>query len=64
MQAKLDATAKSPKNAAKTVPTLQNQGGKILLTLASNFGFFEKIATKRRTAWRKRASQLLRTDDG
>jgi hypothetical protein len=30
-----DATAKSPKNAAKTVPTLQNRGGKVLLTLAS-----------------------------
>ena len=31
----LDATVKSPKNAAKTTPTLQNRGGKILLTLAS-----------------------------
>ena len=31
----LDATAKSPKNAAKTTPTLHNRGGKVLLTLAS-----------------------------
>ena len=30
-----DATVKSPKNVAKTTPTLQNQVGKILLTLAS-----------------------------
>ena len=33
----LDATAKSLKNAAKTMSTLQNQVGKILLTLASYF---------------------------
>ena len=32
---KLDATAKSPKNAAKTTATLQIRGGKVLLTLAS-----------------------------
>ena len=31
----IDATAKSPKNAAKTTATLQNQVGKVLLTLAS-----------------------------
>jgi len=31
----IDATAKSPKNVAKTTPMLQNQGGKELLTLAS-----------------------------
>ena len=31
----LDVTAKSPKNAAKTTATLQNQVGKVLLTLAS-----------------------------
>jgi hypothetical protein len=30
-----DATAKSPKNGAKTTPTFQNQVGKELLTLAS-----------------------------
>jgi len=30
-----DATAKSPKNAAKTTATLQNRVGKVLLTLAS-----------------------------
>ncbi|MCK5272086.1 MAG: HEAT repeat domain-containing protein [Sedimentisphaerales bacterium] len=30
-----DVTAKSPKNAAKTTATLQNQVGKVLLTLAS-----------------------------
>jgi hypothetical protein len=30
-----DATAKSPKNAAKTTATLQNREGKVLLTLAS-----------------------------
>jgi len=34
---KFDATAKSPKNAAKTMATLQNRGGKVLLTLASSF---------------------------
>ena len=38
----LDATAKSPKNATKTKPTLQNQGGKILLTLASILTKFVK----------------------
>ena len=32
----IDATAKSPKNAAKTTATLQNQVGKVLLTLASS----------------------------
>ena len=32
-----DATAKSPENAAKTTATLQNQVGKVLLTLASFF---------------------------
>jgi hypothetical protein len=32
-----DATAKSPKNLEKTMPTSQNQGGKVLLTLASLF---------------------------
>jgi hypothetical protein len=32
----IDATAKSPKNSAKTTTTLQNQVGKKLLTLASN----------------------------
>jgi hypothetical protein len=31
----IDVTAKSPKNAAKTTATLQNQVGKVLLTLAS-----------------------------
>ncbi len=31
----IDATAKSPKNAAKTTAMLQNQVGKVLLTLAS-----------------------------
>ena len=34
-----DATAKSPKNGAKTAPTLQNRGGKGLLTLASIMAF-------------------------
>jgi len=34
---RFDATAKSPKNAAKTTATLQNQVGKVLLTLASGF---------------------------
>jgi len=33
----IDATAKGPKNAAKTTATLQNQVGKVLLTLASKF---------------------------
>ena len=33
-----DATAKNPKNVAKTTPTLQNQGDKVLLTLASISG--------------------------
>ena len=32
-----DATVKSPKNAAKTMPTPQNREGKVLLTLASFF---------------------------
>ncbi|MCK5711349.1 MAG: hypothetical protein KAI25_01390, partial [Hyphomicrobiaceae bacterium] len=31
----IDTTAKSPKNAAKTTPTLQDREGKVLLTLAS-----------------------------
>ena len=31
----VDATAKSPKDAAKTMPTLQNRWGEVLLTLAS-----------------------------
>jgi len=31
----IGATVKSPKNAAKTTAMLQNQVGKILLTLAS-----------------------------
>jgi hypothetical protein len=38
-----DATAKSPKNAAKTTATLQNQVGKVLLTLASSFGKIKKV---------------------
>ena len=33
----VDATAKSPKNAAKATATLQNRGGKVLLTLASGW---------------------------
>jgi ferredoxin len=33
--ASFDATVKSPKNAAKTMSTFQNRGGKVLLTLAS-----------------------------
>jgi len=33
----MDATVKIPKNAAKTMPTPQNRGGKVLLTLASIF---------------------------
>jgi len=32
---RIDAIVKNPKNAAKTIPTLQNQGAKVLLTLAS-----------------------------
>jgi hypothetical protein len=35
-----DTTAKSPKNATKTKPTLQNRVGKVLLTLASFFAQF------------------------
>jgi hypothetical protein len=35
-----DATAKSPKNGAKTTPMPQNQGGKGLLTLASTLTKF------------------------
>ena len=35
----VDATAKSPKNVAKTMLTLQNRVGKILLTLASMLGW-------------------------
>ncbi len=31
----VEATAKSQKNAAKTMPTLQNRGGQSVLTLAS-----------------------------
>ena len=31
----VDATVKSPKNATKTMSTLQNRGGKVLLTLVS-----------------------------
>jgi hypothetical protein len=38
-----DATAKSPKNAAKTTATLQNRGGKVLLTLASTFAKLQLI---------------------
>ena len=43
----IDATAKSPKNAAKTAATPQNQVGKVLLTLASilvNLYFWPEIA--------------------
>jgi len=39
----IDATVKSPKNAAKTTPTLQNRGGKVLLTPVSIF--FKNIAS-------------------
>jgi hypothetical protein len=35
VSAHYDATVKSPKNAAKIMPTPQNRGGKVLLTLAS-----------------------------
>jgi len=41
-----DATAKSPKNVAKTTPMLQNQGGKELLTLASSLPQFFIIVPK------------------
>ncbi len=40
MPEKVDATAKSPKNVAKAPPTLQNRGGKVLLTLASKLRNF------------------------
>jgi hypothetical protein len=42
---RVDATAKSPKNAAKTMPTPQNRGGKVLLTLASVFYYFSIFPT-------------------
>jgi hypothetical protein len=38
-----DVTVKSQKNAAKTTATLQNRGGKVLLTLASSFGKIKKV---------------------
>ncbi|MCK5272107.1 MAG: hypothetical protein KAJ52_06000, partial [Sedimentisphaerales bacterium] len=39
----IDATAKSPKNVAKTAPTLQNRGVKELLTLASIVEFDKRL---------------------
>jgi GNAT superfamily N-acetyltransferase len=39
----IDATAKSPKNVAKTTPTLQNRGVKKLLTLASIVEFDKRL---------------------
>jgi len=42
-----DATVKSPKNAAKTTPTLQNWGGKVLLTLASCLLYVAKMLLER-----------------
>jgi len=41
-----DATAKSPKNAAKTTATLQNQAGKVLLTLASWLNSYKKTSSQ------------------
>jgi len=43
-QVHFDATAKSPKNGAKTTTTLQNQGGKELLTLASILSAISRIS--------------------
>ena len=53
-----DATAKSPKNAAKTTATLQNQVEKVLLTLASILAICGNLENRARTPLLLRRTSL------